>query len=168
MNTSTVILNKPWIYSVLVVYILLMVYDWVSRAVYSSWFQVSGTPGRHQWVQSRTRWPPAPKTEGWPSCLYCDMEVMFSRYTGLDIVFRTFSSTSSPGWASPVIVVGSVSPVQLSDLELSTLHFEYNETVIIKIKSESYEKNFVTDLWMDLQVMIRGNSLEEHCSLCGV
>jgi len=30
------------------------------RATYRSTFQVSGTPGRHQWVQSKPLCPPAP------------------------------------------------------------------------------------------------------------
>jgi hypothetical protein len=62
----------------------------------NSSFHASGTPGRHQWLQSWTLdavKPTAfrPYTDGWPSILIPDRLVMFRIVTGVFICFVTCS-----------------------------------------------------------------------------
>jgi hypothetical protein len=83
-------------------------------------FQVSGTPGRHQWLQSMLC-PPCPVyIDGWPSFLSCDKVVILSKWTGFDIDLSTFSNFNSAGWWPPGYLdpkIGSFCPSQVVDAD---------------------------------------------------
>jgi len=85
------------------------------RDAYKSIFQVSGTPGRHQWLQSLV-WPPCPVyTDGWASFLNFDKVEILSKCTGFDIDLITFSKANSAGYGPPKYLDpgnGSFCPLQ--------------------------------------------------------
>lgn len=73
---------------------------------YRIWFHVSGTPARHQWLQSIPAWSPL-YTEGWPSFLSWESSVMSRRLTGFDMFPSTLltiacSGSESPGYTDPL------------------------------------------------------------------
>lgn len=68
----------------------------ITRAAYSNSFQVSGNPGRHQWLQSTPAWSPL-YADGWASFLNWDRVVISSKNTGFLILLNTFLTTSTSG-----------------------------------------------------------------------
>lgn len=62
------------------------------RTALRSSFQVSGSPGRHQWLQSTAITPLYPS--GCASFLYCESVVTSKKYTGFLILFNTFFTTT--------------------------------------------------------------------------
>lgn len=57
------------------------------------WFQVSGTPAKHQWLQSNPVGPPNPYTEGCPSLRSNDNIVISSNLTLFLTVLNTLFIT---------------------------------------------------------------------------
>lgn len=77
-----------------------------TESIERSWFQVSGTPARHQWLQSNPLWVGLAQTEGWPSILNSESKVTSSRNTGFLICRKmVFSITNGdgvgPGYLGP-------------------------------------------------------------------
>lgn len=67
------------------------------RAAYRSSFQESGTPARHQWLQSTSALPRPAYTDGWPSFLSWVSNVMSSKYAGFFILLIMLLKSSSAG-----------------------------------------------------------------------
>ena len=66
-------------------------------SAYKRLFQVSGTPVRHQWLQSMPRCPPLPYVDGCASFRSQDSAVTLSKPTGFDMLLNTLSTISSAG-----------------------------------------------------------------------
>lgn len=141
----------------------------ITRAAYSNSFQVSGNPGRHQWLQSTPAWSPL-YADGWASFLNWDRVVISSKNTGFLILLNTFLTTSTSGGFPAGYIDpdnGCCSPLQSFEadfhslpLSLTTYHdFRRN----FKIRVEGRYKVYIYQncIWCYLLIVSGRNSLEE-------
>ena len=124
---------------------------WVITIAYKSSFQVSGTPARHQWLQSLI-WPPL-YIDGCPSFLSCDNIVISSNDTTFDILLRTSFTTPTAGGKAPGYVepfIGSVCPLHVANFSFhsSPLFHQQNKIICREINWK------INMIWICLYICI--------------